>query len=253
VARGQYVEGDEPKFGVHAPANSINLIECFKFCNWLTSGDPYQGAYKLIANANPAYDSLDVNDYVDVASAIATYGTAYTVPTFDEWSKAAFMKPDGSDFSFYSNGSGSGNVTPSQYNTLESFFEAFGEYPKDIVLAESNAEDIIRYYDAEGNEQIIIPPKGIGGWNSGFQRYPWAVGSSVREQNGTYDMYGNVGEYFQDITHYSSPVNPNDFKVRASCYNFDKYLGGSTIMLMTRYPRSISSYLQRLFILVSLY
>jgi formylglycine-generating enzyme required for sulfatase activity len=234
-------EGDEPKFGVHAPANYINIIECFKFCNWLTSGDPYQGAYKLIANANPANDTLDVNDYVDVASAIATYGTVYTVPTFDEWSKAAFMKPDGSGFSFYTNGSGSGHVTPkSYYGTQENFFEAYGEYPKDIVFKQPNERDI-RYFDTEGNEQMIIPKRGPGGWNSFFdsagttiisgkrelhhnRKHPWVVGSSAREQNGTYDMFGNVGEYFQEVI--DAPAF-NDFRIRASCWNTRDGIGGN--------------------------
>ncbi|MDA0848727.1 MAG: hypothetical protein O2827_03105, partial [Verrucomicrobia bacterium] len=224
---GHVVEGNEPKFGVHAPVSNINLIECFKFCNWLTSGDPYQGTYKLIPNANPADDTLDPNDYVDIASAIIEFGTVYTLPTFAEWHKAAFMKPDGSGFSFYSDGSGSGNVF-TQNKTPEWFESEYGESPKDIMFVGANAEELIRYYDAEGNEQIITPPKGPGGWNSDFQNYPWAVGSSDREQNGTYDMFGNVGEYFQEIRADSNFIYPNDFKVLASCYNFrEDQLGGS--------------------------
>jgi len=219
-----------PKLGVHAPVSNINLIECFKFCNWLTSGDPYQGAYKLIPNANPYNDTLDATDYVDVEAAIAEFGTAYTLPTFVEWHKAAFMKPDGSGFSFYTNGAGSGNV---KRKKLDWFENEYGESPKDIVLTGENQEHHIRHYDAEGNAQIITPPKGPGGWNSNFQHYPWAVGSSAREQNGTYDMFGNVGEYFQKII--DEPAY-NDFKVTASCWNLsssssskmggDEYIGG---------------------------
>jgi formylglycine-generating enzyme required for sulfatase activity len=211
--RGQYIESNQPKFGVHAPAASINIIECFKFCNWLTSGDPYQGAYKLIPNPNPYDDTLDANDYVDVEAAIAEFGTVYTVPTFAEWYKAGFMKPDGSGFSFYTDGLGSGNVI---FKELEWFQNEYGKSPKDIMLTGANQEKLIRYYDAEGNEQIITPTKGPGGWNSHFQDYPWAVGSSTREQNGTYDMFGNVGEYFQDITDFPSW---NSFKILASNWN----------------------------------
>lgn len=75
---------DSLKFGVHAPVTYINIIECFKFCNWLTSGDPYQGAYKIIKNQNPENDFLDVKDYVDVTTALTKYSTVYTVPTFIE-------------------------------------------------------------------------------------------------------------------------------------------------------------------------
>ena len=253
-------EGDEPKFGVHAPVTYINLIECFKFCNWLTSGDPYQGAYKLIPNANPFDDTLDPDDYVDVASAIATYGTAYTVPTFDEWYKAAFMKPDGSGFSFFTNGSGSGNVT-SKYYTRESFFEEYGEYPKDIVISSIYERDI-RYYDTEGNAQIIAPPRGPGGWNSYYdaeqeidtynRKYPWAVGSSAREQNGTYDMFGNVGEYYQEITDAPNAFYPDDFKIRASCWNrYNDFIGGDAFnndidileIFRTSYKGTLYSYI----------
>lgn len=226
--------------GVHAPATNINLIECFKFCNWLTSGDPYQGAYKILQNANPEEDSLDVYDYVDRESALAEYGTVYVVPTYYEWNKAAFFKPDGSGFSFYSNGTGSGNVyyinsgnssfTDAYNNALDYFTNTYGDLVNVMFVDIDWDNSYYRYFDADGVEQTIIPKTGFGGWNSSFQEYPWQVGSSAREQNGTYDMYGNVGEYLEEILDYRDGF---DFKVTASCWNgsdsLGRYLGGNTI------------------------
>ena len=223
-----FYERDEFKFGVSAPATHINIIECFKFCNWLTSGDPYQGAYKIAQNANPNNDSIDTEtlDYVDRESALAEYGTVYVVPTYYEWNKAAFFKPDGSGFSFYSNGAGSGNIHyHNDYIPLQKYIDAYGETPTDVMFIKTdNNEETYRYYDTDGVEQIITPLKGLGGWNSAYQIYPWLVGSSAREQNGTYDMYGNVGEYFEEIT-----AANNDFRSTASCWNVSGYLGGSNL------------------------
>ena len=226
---------EEAQFGVHAPVSEVNLLECYKFCNWLTSGDPYQGAYKLIQESNPDNDTIDALDYVDRDGALAEFGTVYVLPTFFEWSKAAFYKPDGSRFSFYSNGAGSGNIY--LYNLSISLFEAvqlytntYGEAPRDVMflISERNfQESTFRYFDAEGVEQIITPLKGIGGWNSDFMLFPWQVGSSQREQNRTYDLFGNVGEYYEEIYDFQ---NGYDFRVTASCWNriLGSFLGGNT-------------------------
>lgn len=227
---------EEEQFGVHAPVSKVNILECYKFCNWLTSGDPYQGAYKLIQESNPDNDTIDALDYVDRDGALAEFGTVYVLPTFFEWSKAAFYKPDGSGFSFYSNGAGSGNIYA--YNLSISLFEAvqfytntYGEAPRDVMFLVRDAnyeESTFRYFDTEGVEQIITPLKGIGGWNSDFMLFPWQVGSSQREQNGTYDLFGNVGEYYEEIYDLD---NGRDFRVTASCWNQSNdnpFLGGNT-------------------------
>lgn len=225
-------EGNNPLFGVHAPVSNINIIECFKYCNWLTSGDPYKGVYKIIKNTNPENDSLNPDDYIDISSAVSEYGTVYKVPSFSEWSKAAYFKPDHSGFSFYSNGSGSGNIYSFQNTNTEAgiqlFTETFGEHPKEIIMMGSieGFESEIRYLDTNGKVQIITPNKGVGGWNSDFQSYPWQVGSSPREQNGTYDMFGNIGEYFEEIVSF---LNGTDFKIQSSCWNWYNNLGGNDL------------------------
>ena len=223
---------EEAQFGVHAPVSEVNLLECYKFCNWLTSGDPYQGAYKLIQKSNPDNDTIDALDYVDRDGALAEFGTVYVLPTFFEWSKAAFYKPDGSGFSFYSNGAGSGNIHRygaglSLFQAVQYYTNTYEEAPRDVMflLTSYYEESTFRYFDAEGVEQIITPLKGIGGWNSDFMRFPWQVGSSQREQNWTYDLFGNVGEYYEEIyDHYDG----RDFRVTASCWNSGSFLGGNT-------------------------
>jgi formylglycine-generating enzyme required for sulfatase activity len=57
------------------------------FCNWLTSGDVTQGAY--------AIDGNGVVTGINRAAAVSTYGTAYFLPTEDEWYKAAYYKGGG--------------------------------------------------------------------------------------------------------------------------------------------------------------
>ncbi len=130
-----------------SPAENVSWYEAAMFCNWLTSGDAYSGAYRF--NGSGAY--LGVNR----ASAVSTFGTVYALPTEDEWYKAAYWTGHAADpWSLYANGTDT------------------------------------------------LPPQGVGtGWNykySGNFAYggtAWPVGMGAQEQNGTYDMMGNVLEW----------------------------------------------------------
>jgi sulfatase modifying factor 1 len=54
---------------------------------------------------------------------------------------------------------------------------------------------------ANGTSNTSAPPtQGAGGWNYGNAAQTWAVGSSAQEQNGTYDMMGNVFEWTETFT-----------------------------------------------------
>lgn len=67
--------------GVNTPVVSITWHEAARFANWLTSGNDTLGAYTIVGG--------DVTG-IDRSSAISTYGTAYVLPTTDEWYKAAY-------------------------------------------------------------------------------------------------------------------------------------------------------------------
>jgi sulfatase modifying factor 1 len=95
----------------------------------------------------------------DRASAVSTYGTVYALPTEDEWYKAAYFKPDASGYSLYANGT----------DTVPTWGTAAGW----------------NYYD----DDI--------GFVIGDPNYKWTVGYGGMEQNGTYDMMGNVWEWME--------------------------------------------------------
>jgi len=143
--------GDEGTGSI--PAVNISLYEAMKYCNYLTSGNMYDGAYVF---------SAGVYQHTDRAAAIVAHGTIYVLPTDDEWYKAAYFKPDASGYSLYANGTSDINNPPIDVNT---------------------ANNTGWNYD------------GANTGNIGF----WPVGSSALEQNGTYDMMGNVFEYVEDI------------------------------------------------------
>jgi formylglycine-generating enzyme required for sulfatase activity len=128
---------DQPaNFGTVWPVSNVSWYEAAQFCNYLTSGNKGLGAYQL---------GTDGSITVDRAAAISAYGTAYVIPTEDEWYKAAYFKPNGSGYSLYANGT---NIAPS---TSDAWYSIYSE--------------------------------------------PRNVAYSTQEQNGTYDMMGNVWEW----------------------------------------------------------
>jgi sulfatase modifying factor 1 len=88
--------GDSGGGSGNQPVVGISWYDAAQFCNYLTSGNKYSGAYKFDINGN--FQSIDR------VSSISTYGTTYVIPTEDEWYKAAYFKSDASGYSLYANG-----------------------------------------------------------------------------------------------------------------------------------------------------
>jgi len=127
------------------PVAAISWYEAAQFCNYLTSGNKYSGAYKFDISGN--------FQEIDRAASISTYGTTYVIPTEDEWYKAAYFKPDASGYSSYANGT---DIAP------------------------------------------------IAGVNSNYNMAigaPWVITNGTTEQNGTFDMMGNVFEWNETIVY----------------------------------------------------
>jgi sulfatase modifying factor 1 len=104
-----------------------------------------------------AYGFSDATTFtgVDRDTALTTFGTIYVLPTEDEWYKAAYLKSDGSGYTTYA----TGNSTP------------------DGIGFAGDTD-----YDSVFND----------GYSNGA---PLAVGGGSMENNGTYDMGGNVWEW----------------------------------------------------------
>jgi formylglycine-generating enzyme required for sulfatase activity len=150
------------------PTNNVSWYEAAQFCNYLTSGDKSKGAYQFSGNNTNPGSFLGINRN----AAISAYGTAYFIPTEDEWYKAAYYKPDGSGYSLYANGT---NIAP-------------------IADVQSNY--------ANGN--YFIPP--------------WNVGTGTQEQNGTFDMMGNVWEWNETICGYGGYEDTPYYGIRGGCF-----------------------------------
>lgn len=131
--------GNPGTWGGNQPVADISWYDAAQFCNYLTSGNKYSGAYKFDISGNFLNIDRDLS--------ISTYGTTYVIPTEDEWYKAAYFKPNASGYSLYANGTDTAPIAGVQSN----------------------------YNWAVGS--------------------PWNVGSGTQEQNGTFDMMGNVLEW----------------------------------------------------------
>lgn len=125
---------------------------------------------------------------IDRDAAVSAYGTVYVLPSENEWYKAAYYRPanDGS-YSLYANGSD--NVANLTHGTSSGWNYANSSY------------------------DTVYPPPN----------YTWQTGFGGEEQNGTFDMMGNVMEWIEDATDGSSANLTDDRIVRGGAYYWFEY------------------------------
>jgi formylglycine-generating enzyme required for sulfatase activity len=96
---------------------------------------------------------------VDRDAALNAYGTVYVLPSEDEWYKAAYYKPvNNGSYSLYANGS---------------------DLETSLIQGTTNGWN---YYNSVYVDSV---------------NFMWPPGSGAKEQNGTYDMMGNVAEWIE--------------------------------------------------------
>ena len=131
--------------GWDAPATAMTWNEAAKYCNWLTSGSPTNGAYQFDA----AGSTLTA---VDRDAALATFGTVYAIPTENEWYKAAYYT--GSGYSLYPFGTDTPPLGGTNENPQANIKED-GQYvnssPNYVWKVGSGAEEQNGTYDMAGN------------------------------------------------------------------------------------------------------
>ena len=149
--------GDSGTWSGEQPVADISWYGAAQFCNYLTSGNKYLGAYKFDMSGNFLS--------IDRVSSISTYGTTYVIPAENEWYKAAYFKPNASGYSLYANGTN------------------------------------------------ICPPASEALWGlNKITDSPWNIGSGTMEQNGTFDMMGNIREWNE------TPIDGSYRGIRGGCY-----------------------------------
>jgi sulfatase modifying factor 1 len=83
-------------------------------------------------------------------------------------------------------------------------------------------------YSTYANGQESIPPAD-GGWNyyGGAYSTPWDVGTGTQEQNGTFDMMGNVWEWNESLFGSARVVRGGSYYDPGFNANHDDYLSSS--------------------------
>ncbi len=140
------------------PENRKDWFEIARFANWLTSGDPYKGAYQF--NDSGGFIAIDRD------AAQQNYDTVYAMPTENEWYKAAYLKSDGSGYTIYPTGDTVPVATKGPPIRLDAIFDL-------------------------GRVGLVPGIESVAGVEVTYV-------TDARENNGTHHMGGNVQELLEN-------------------------------------------------------
>ena len=149
--------------GPNRPTNKVSWYEAAQFCNWLNTSKGYEAAY--LFDANGAFQ-MQPGD-----AGYRNPNAAYFLPSHDEWYKAAYYSlaestPGTNDVYYdYANGT---NTKPANNTSGANYYD--GGYG---------------YTDPENTALHI-----------------WDVGTGAMDQNGTWDMSGNLAEMIESARYW---------------------------------------------------
>ncbi len=166
------------------PVNFVSWFDAARFANWMTTGNTESGVYNTTAWVA-----------MDHPLAAATYGTAYFLPTEDEWYKAAYYdpnKPGGAGYWDYPTRSDSvptwepppgGANSANYFDVTTADYAIGGPYYRNTVGAYVASRSPYGTYDQGGNvyewnETESTAHRGIRGGS--FSYYPSYMNAGVR-------------------------------------------------------------------------
>ena len=177
VGNAGYWSGSQPTAGT-------SWYEAAKFCNWLTTGNANSGVYNTSTWA-----------IMDHQTAVTTFGTAYFIPTENEWYKAAYYDPN-------KGGAGVGGYWdyPTRHDSPN--------VPDGIDFAGDTAFDAVFWDGYDQGQPNSVDNAGVlsayGTMGQGGNVWEWnetAIGSSRGLRGGTWDSDSDylLASYRYDI------------------------------------------------------
>ena len=144
--------------GPDKAVTNVSFNEAYRFINWLNTSQGHQAAYKVTSDdANSHIKLWDKRDAWQPGgeNLFRHKDAKYFLPSENEWYKAAYFKSDGGGYTTYATG-----------NSVPDGIDFSGDTNYDSVF--------------------------LDGFNNNG---PLAAGGGAEENNGTYDMGGNVLEW----------------------------------------------------------
>jgi formylglycine-generating enzyme required for sulfatase activity len=167
------------------PVNFVSWYDALRYANWLTTGNTETGVYTLTGPTT-------VSSIMDHQLAATTFGTAYFLPTENEWYKAAYYSPSGVYYDY-----------PTGSNTKPGYVTDSGNLSGGGVFSEGGV-DPGRYATYNGDI-------GTGGptWGIGPNYYRTNVGEWENSPSpyGTFDQGGNVAEMTETFYDATQAIN----------------------------------------------
>jgi sulfatase modifying factor 1 len=154
------------------PVNFVSWEDAARFSNWLTTGDTETGIYDTttwaaVTHATAA-SSLDV-------------GTAYFIPTLDEWYKAAYYDPTTEDYFMY----------PTSSDTVPGYVNDAGNLSGGGAFSEGGVDP--------GNYATYNGDGGTAGIGADYYRTKVGEWENSASPFDTFDQGGSVWEWNETL------------------------------------------------------
>jgi formylglycine-generating enzyme required for sulfatase activity len=161
------------------PVNYVSLYDAARYANWLTTGDTENGVYTFAGNV--------LSSVMDHQLAAMTFGTAYFIPTENEWYKAAYHNSTaGTAASYY--------LYPTKSNSAPSNTDPPADSGNTATFYTTTYTIDSPYYRTEAGDHENSA-SSYGTYDQGGNVFEWTENSVLRG-----------GSFYNDVTWLASTV-----------------------------------------------